>query len=109
VAYDPARVAWSVTVSGVPPGALTVEDKPRWRRQFKSRRTQAAISEKVAAIVRSSGWGAGEWCGAKNIYWAPGREGGPILTGGATLLATCWGEGFSGFWALLPESEQEAA
>jgi len=104
-------VALSVTVKEMEPRGLTVAVKPRGRRQFDSRRTRAAMSGKVAAMVRASGCGDGDWRGAKKRRWAPGREGGPFLTGRATALATCWGEG--GFPALLlplpPEPEPEAA
>jgi len=88
----------SVTVREIELRGLTVAENPKGRRQFDSRRTRAAMSGKVAAMVRASGCGAGDWRGAKKRRWAPGREGGPFLTGGAAALATSCGEG--GFPAL---------
>ena len=103
--------ALSVTVSEPEPRGSTVAEKPRGRMKFDARRTRAAMSGKVAAKVRASGWGEGDWRGAKKRRWAPGREGGPFLTGGAILLATSWGE--EGFPALVlplpPKPEPEAA
>ena len=100
-----------MTVREMAPRGLTVAEKLRGRMQLQSRRTRVAISGKGAAIAGASGLGEGVWRGAKKPRWAHGREGGPFLTGGATLLATCWGEG--GFPALFlplpPEPEPEAA
>jgi len=47
----------------------------------------------------------------KESTWAPGREGGPFLTGGATALTSCWGEGYlpTFILSLPPEPEPEAA
>jgi len=53
--YDAARVALSVTVREITLRRLTVVEKPRSRRVFESRRTQVAMSGKVAAIVQASG------------------------------------------------------
>ena len=82
-------MALSVPVREMASRVFTVAERPRGRRQLESRRTRAAISGKVAAIARASGWGKGDWRGVKNGCWAPGREGGYILTEGAVLLATC--------------------
>jgi len=55
VAYEAAGVALSVTVRETEPRGFTVAEKPRGRRQLESRRTRAAMSGKVAAMVRASG------------------------------------------------------
>jgi len=47
-------VALSVTVREMEPQGLTVAEKPWGRRQFELRRTRAAMSGKVAAMVRAS-------------------------------------------------------
>jgi len=88
-AYEAVGVAFSMTVREMAPRALSVAAKPRGRRQYLSRRTRAAMSGKVAAMVGASGGRAGDWRGANKRSWAPGSEGGPFLTGGATALATC--------------------
>jgi len=44
-----------VTVRETEPPELTVAEKPRGNRQVDSRRTRAAMSGKVAAMVRASG------------------------------------------------------
>ena len=54
-AYDAAGVALSVTVREIAPRGLTVGQKPRGRRHLDWRRTRAALSEKVAAMVSGSG------------------------------------------------------
>ena len=54
-ACEAAGVALSVTVRETEPRELTVAEKPKGRRQFDSRRTRAAMSGKVEAIVRASG------------------------------------------------------
>ena len=54
-AYEAAGVALSVTVRETEPRGLTVAEKPKGRRLFDSRRTRAAMSGKVAAMVRASG------------------------------------------------------
>jgi len=55
VAYEAAGVALSVTVRETEPRGLTVAEKPSGSNQFDSRRTRAAMSGKVAAMVRASG------------------------------------------------------
>jgi len=54
-AYEAAGVALSVMVRETAPRGLTVAEKPKGRRQFDSRRTRAAMSGKVEAIVGASG------------------------------------------------------
>ena len=44
-----------VMVREIEPPGLTVAEKRKGRRQFDSRRTQPAMSGKVAAIVSASG------------------------------------------------------
>ena len=53
--YDAAGVVLSVTVREMAPRGLMVAEKPSGRRQFDSRRTQGAMSGKVAAIDGASG------------------------------------------------------
>ena len=77
-------MALSVTVSVMAPRMLTDAEKPRGRRQSDSHRTRAAMSGKVATIVRASGWGTRERRGAKKRHCAPRREGGPFLMGGGS-------------------------
>ena len=48
-------MALSVTVRQMAPCGFTVVEKPRGRRQLESRRRRAAMSGKVAALVRVSG------------------------------------------------------
>jgi len=91
--YEAAGVALSMAVRQLAPGRLMVAQKPRGRSQLDSQRSRAAISGNLVAMAWVSGWGAGDWQGAKKRRWAGGREAGPILTGAPTILATCWGEG----------------
>jgi len=54
-AYEAAGAALSVTVRETEPLGLTVAEKLKGRRQFDARRTRAAMSGKVVAMVRASG------------------------------------------------------
>ena len=62
--YSVAGVEGSTPRSVTVPLELTLAAKERGRAQFEERRTSAAMSGKVAAMVSRSGWGAWTCLGA---------------------------------------------
>ena len=95
------------------PLELTLAVKERGRAQLEGRRTSAAMSGKVAAMVSQSGWGAWVCLGAWNLRAAAGREG--VLVGeeegeeDEARVATPTGEAFLEPFFLEEEEEATAA
>jgi len=81
-------VGRSVPSSETEPLSLTVQVKETGREQLASLRTEAAMSEKWAAILSASGWGSKVVLEAKSLRTAWGRAGGDFVKASPDATAT---------------------